>query len=111
MYENEASPLATLIDRLQAEQHLEMILLLARHPQEGTAWEDAYNQCVAHQGTVCRGLTLEVTEKYTTEAMNILVQPVRGGAQQNDAGREAKTTTKATDKEVLRGYVEHMVEV
>jgi hypothetical protein len=110
MYENEASPLATLIDRLQAEQHLEMMRLLARHPQEGTAWEDAYKQCVAHQGTVGSGLTLEVTEKYATEAMNILTQPVRGGAQQNDACRESKTTTKATDKEVLRGYVERMVE-
>jgi hypothetical protein len=110
MYENEASPLATLIDRLQAEQHLEMMRLLARHPQEGTVWEDAYKQCVAHQGTVGSGLTLEVTEKYATEAMNILAQPVRGGAQQNDARRESKTTTKATDKEVLRGYVERMVE-
>jgi hypothetical protein len=74
MYENEASPLATLIDRLQAEQHLEMMRLLARHPHEGTAWEDAYKQCVAHQGTVGSGLTLEVTEKYATEAMSILAQ-------------------------------------
>jgi hypothetical protein len=56
------------------------------------------------------GLTLDVTEKYATEAMNILAQPVRGGTQQNDARRESKTTTKATDKEVLRGYVERMVE-
>jgi hypothetical protein len=56
------------------------------------------------------GLTLEVTEKYATEAMNILAQPVRGGSQQNDARRESKKTTKATDKEVLRGYVERMVE-
>jgi hypothetical protein len=45
MYEKESSPLETLIDRLQAEQHLEMMRLLARHPQEGTAWEDAYKQC------------------------------------------------------------------
>ena len=30
--------------------------LLARHPQEGTAWEDAYKQCVARQGTVGSGL-------------------------------------------------------
>jgi hypothetical protein len=37
MYENEALPLATLIDRLQAEQHLEMMRLLARHPQEGSS--------------------------------------------------------------------------
>jgi hypothetical protein len=35
MYENETSPLATLIDRLQAEHHMEMMRLLARHPQEG----------------------------------------------------------------------------
>ena len=52
MCKNEASPLATIIDRLQAEQHLEMMWLLARHPQEGTSWEDAYKQCVARQGTV-----------------------------------------------------------
>jgi hypothetical protein len=87
-----------------------MMRLLARHPQEGTTWEDAYKQCVAHQGTVGSGLTLEVTEKYATEAMNILAQPVRGGAQQNDGRRESKTTTKVTDKEVLRGYVDRMVE-
>jgi hypothetical protein len=47
MYENEESPLAMLIDRLQAEQHMEMMRLLARHPQEGTSWEDAYKKCVA----------------------------------------------------------------
>jgi hypothetical protein len=46
MYENESSPLAMLIDRLQAEQHLEMMRFLARHPQEGTAWEDASSQAV-----------------------------------------------------------------
>jgi hypothetical protein len=34
MCENEASPLATIIDRLQAEQHLEMMRLLARHTRE-----------------------------------------------------------------------------
>ena len=56
------------------------------------------------------GLTLEVTETYAKEAMNILAQPVRGGAQQNDARREFKTTTKARDQEVLRGFVERMVE-
>jgi hypothetical protein len=33
-----------------------MMRLLARHPQEGTAWEDAYKQCVARQGTVGSGL-------------------------------------------------------
>ena len=78
MYENESAPLEALIDRLQAEQHLEMMRLLARHPQEGTAWEDAYKQCIARQGTAGGGLTLEVTEKYDTEAMNMLAQPVRG---------------------------------
>jgi hypothetical protein len=67
MYENEASPLATLIDLLQAEQHLEMMRILARHPQEGTAWEDAYKKCVTRQGTVGSGLTLDITEKYATE--------------------------------------------
>jgi hypothetical protein len=65
MYENEALPLATLIDRLQGEQHLEMMRLLAKHPKEGTAWEDAYKQCVARQGTVGSGLTLDVTLKNT----------------------------------------------
>jgi hypothetical protein len=52
MYENETSPFEALIDRLQTEQHLEMMWLLARHPQEGTAWEDAYKKCVARQGVV-----------------------------------------------------------
>ena len=70
MYENESAPLEALIDWLQAEQQLEMMRLLARHPQEGTAWEDAYKQCIARQGTSGGGLTLEVTEKYATEAMN-----------------------------------------
>jgi len=79
MYENESSPLESMIDWLQAEQHLEMMRLLARHPQEGTAWEDAYKQCIARQGTAGGGLTLEVTQKYATEAMNMLAQPVRGG--------------------------------
>jgi hypothetical protein len=108
MYENESSPLEAIIDRLQAEQHLEMMRLLARHPQEGTAWEDAYKQCITRQGTAGGGLTLEVTEKYATEAMNMLAQPVRGGSQHNDARREPKTTIKA-EKDVLRGYVERMV--
>ena len=108
MYENESAPLEALIDRLQAEQHLEMMRLLARHPQEGTAWEDAYKQCIARQGTAGGGLTLEVTEKYATEAMNMLAQPVRGGSQHNDVRREPKPTIKA-EKDVLRGYVERMV--
>jgi hypothetical protein len=38
------SQLTTLIDRLQDEQHLEMMRLMAAHPQEGTAWEDAYDK-------------------------------------------------------------------
>jgi hypothetical protein len=111
MYENEESPLAMLIDRLQAEQHMEMMRLLARHPQEGTSWEDAYKKCVAQQGTAGSGLTLELTETYAKEAMNILAQPVRGGARQNNARREFKTATKTQrDQEVLRGFVERMVE-
>jgi hypothetical protein len=48
------------------------------------------------------GLTLDVTEKYATEAMNIFAQPVRGGAQQNDARRESKTT-KAKGASALPG--------
>jgi hypothetical protein len=87
-----------------------MMRIMAAHPQEGTAWEDAYKKCVARQGVGGGGLTVDVTEKFATEAMNLLAQPVRGGAQQNDARRESKTTTKATDQEVLRGYVERMVE-
>ncbi len=41
MYQDENKPLEALIDRLQAEQHLEMMRLMAAHPPEGTAWEDA----------------------------------------------------------------------
>ena len=41
MYQDKNKPLEALIDRLQAEQHLEMMLLMAAHPQEGTTWEDA----------------------------------------------------------------------
>jgi hypothetical protein len=33
MYQDENKPLEALIDRLQAEQHLEMMLLMAAHPQ------------------------------------------------------------------------------
>jgi hypothetical protein len=62
MYQDEKSPLEALIDRLQAEQHLEMMQLLAVYPQEGTAWEDAYKKCVARQGDVGGGLTLRVNE-------------------------------------------------
>jgi hypothetical protein len=61
MYEKEDDPVEALIDRLQAEQHLEMMRLLTAHPQEGTAWEDAYKNCVAKQGISGGGLTLRVT--------------------------------------------------
>ena len=47
IYENDTSPLEALIDWLQAEQHLEMMRLLASHPQEGTAWENAYKKFIA----------------------------------------------------------------
>ena len=67
MYQDENKPLEALIDRLQAEQHLEMMRLMAAHPQEGTAWEDAYKKCVTLQGVVGGGLTLDVTEKFATE--------------------------------------------
>ena len=40
--------------------------------------------------------------------MNLLAQPVRGGAQNHDA--RSQPTGKPADKEVLRGYVERMVE-
>jgi hypothetical protein len=50
MYENEETPLDALIDLLQVQQHFEMMRLLAGHPQEETAWEDAYKKCVARQG-------------------------------------------------------------
>ena len=63
MYQDENKPLEALIDRLQAEQHLEMMRLMAAHPQEGTTWEDAYKKCVSRQGVVGGGLTLDVTEK------------------------------------------------
>jgi hypothetical protein len=53
-------------------------------------------------------LTLDVTEKFATEAMNLLAQPVRGGTQNHDAS--SQSTGKPADKEVLRGYVERMVE-
>lgn len=72
MYEKEDDPVEALIDRLQAEQHLEMMRLLTAHPQEGTAWEDAYKKCVAKQGVSGGGLTLHVTEKIAKEAMNLL---------------------------------------
>jgi hypothetical protein len=39
--------------------------------------------------------------------MNLLAQPVRGGAQNHDAC--SQPTRKPADKEVLRGYVERMV--
>jgi hypothetical protein len=71
MYENEKSPLEALTDRLQAEQYLKMMRLLAQHPQEGTAWEDAYKKRFARQGVVGGGLTQSVTEKFATEAMNL----------------------------------------
>jgi hypothetical protein len=59
MYQDENKPLEALIDRLQADQHLEMMWLMAAHPQEGTAWEDAYKKCVARQGVWGGGLTLD----------------------------------------------------
>jgi hypothetical protein len=40
--------------------------------------------------------------------MNLLAQPVRGGVQNHD--ERSQPTGKPADKEVLRGYVEHMVE-
>jgi hypothetical protein len=108
MYQDENKPLEALINQLQAEQHLEMMRLMAAHPQEGTVWEDAYKKCVARQGVVGGGLTLDVTEKFATEAMNLLAQPVRGGTQNHDT--HSQPTVKPVDKEVLRGYVERMVE-
>jgi hypothetical protein len=108
MYEKEDDPVEALIDRLQAEQHLEMMRLLTAHPQEGTAWEDAYKKCVAKQGVSGGGLTLRVTEKFAKEAMNLLAQPVRGGAQNQEA--RPPTVGKATDKTSLRGLLERMVD-
>ena len=108
MYQDENKPLEALINRLQAEQHLEMMRLMAAHPQEGTAWEEVYKKCVAHQGVGGGGLTLDVTEKFATEAMNLLAQPMRGGSQNHDV--QSQPTGKPADKEVLRGYVERMVE-
>ena len=108
MHRDEKSPLESLIDRLQIDQHLEMMRLLAAHPQDGTAWEDAYKQCIVLQGVVGGGLTLRVTEKFATETMNLRAQPLYGGAQNHDA--LSQTTGKPSDKEVLRGYVESMVE-
>jgi hypothetical protein len=85
-----------------------MMRIMAEHPQEGTAWEDAYKKCVARQGVVGGGLTLDVTEKFATEAMNLLAQPVRGDTQNHDA--HSQSTGKPADKKVLRGYVDHMEE-
>jgi hypothetical protein len=81
MYQDENKPLEALIDRLHAEQHLEMMRQMVAHPQEGTAWEEVYKKCVARQGVGGGGLTLDVTEKFATEAMNLLAQPMRGGSQ------------------------------
>jgi hypothetical protein len=80
MYENEETPLDALIDLLQVQQHFEMMRLLAGHPQEETAWEDAYKKCVARQGIAGEGLTVRFTQKFAKEDMNLLAQPVRGGA-------------------------------
>jgi hypothetical protein len=85
-----------------------MMRLMAAHPQEGTVWEDAYKKCVARQGVVGGGLTLDVTVKFATEAMNLLAQPVRRGTQNHDA--RSQPTGKPAEKEVLRAYVERMVE-
>jgi len=98
-----------LIDLLQVKQYLEMMWILARHPQEVTAWEDAYKKCVAHQSIVGAGLTVRIIEKFATEAMiNLLSQPVSRGVQNQD--EHSQPSGKPADKEVLRGYVEHMVE-
>jgi hypothetical protein len=53
------------------------------------------------------GLTLRVTEKFAMEAMNLLAQPVRVGAQQE---ARPQPSGKAPDKDALRGYVEHLVD-
>ena len=50
MYEKEDDPVETLINRLQADQHLEMMRLLMAQPQWGTAWENTYKKFVAKQG-------------------------------------------------------------
>ena len=96
MYGKEDDPVEVLIDRLRAEKHLEMMRLLAAHPQEGTAWEEAYKKCVARQGVAGGGLTLRVTEKFAKEAMNLLAQTVRGSAQNHEA--RPQIAGKATDK-------------
>jgi hypothetical protein len=107
MYQNEDKHLEALIDRFQVEQHLEMMRLLAAHPQEGAAWEDAYKKCAVRQGVVGGGLTLHVTEKLAMEAMNLLAQPVSGGAQNHEA--RPQPSGKASDKDALCGYVDRMV--
>ena len=85
-----------------------MMRLLTAHPQEGTAWEDTHKKCVAKQGVSGGGLTLRVTEKFAKEAMNLLAQPVRGGAQNQEA--RPPTAVKTTDKKILRGFVERVMD-
>jgi hypothetical protein len=53
------------------------------------------------------GLTLRFTEKFATEATNLLAQPVRGGAQHE---ARPQPSGKVPDKDALRGYVEHLVD-
>ena len=85
-----------------------MMRLLTAHPQEGTAWEDTYKKCVAKQGVSGGGLTLRVTEKFAKEATNLLAQPVRGGAQNQEA--RPPTAGKTTDKKILRGFVDRVMD-
>ena len=104
MYEDEDDPLEALIDRLQAEQHLEMMRLLVSHPAEGHAWEHGYKKCVAMQGPKGGGLTLARTEKCVTEVMNLLAQPARAGAQERQREHAGK------DHDALRGFIDRAVD-
>ena len=68
MYQDENKPLEALINRLQAEQHLEMMRLMVSHPQEGTAWEDAYKKCCqgsSRVGVLITALRLDPTSSTT----------------------------------------------
>ena len=53
------------------------------------------------------GLTLDVTEKFAKEAMNLLAQPVRGGVQNHDA-RSQPTVKPGTRR--CCGLLDRMVE-
>ena len=85
MYGKEDDPVEVLIDRLRAEKHLEMMRLLAAHPQEGMAWGDAYKMCAARQGVAGGCLTLRITEK-SPRRPNLLEQPERGSAYSSHVG-------------------------